>query len=81
MRKTVMWTAIALCAVAAPPLLSQGRSGGRVAGRDIYSASCASCHGPEGRGNGPVAAALNPRPTDFANAAQRQATRTPPSPT
>lgn len=44
-----------------------------VAGRDIYRASCAACHGPQGRGNGPAAVALNPRPTDFTNAAQRQA--------
>ncbi|MEK7668037.1 MAG: cytochrome c, partial [Gemmatimonadota bacterium] len=45
-----------------------------VTGRDIYRARCAACHGPEGRGNGPAAAAMNPRPTDFAVAAQRNAT-------
>jgi high-affinity iron transporter len=47
---------------------------GPVTGRDIYRATCAACHGPEGRGNGPAAVALNPRPTDFTNAAQRQTT-------
>ena len=53
---------------------AQGRNDGRVLGRDIYRVNCVACHGPEGRGNGPVAAALTPRPTDFTNAAQRLAT-------
>jgi len=26
---------------------------------------CVSCHGPEGKGNGPAAAALNPKPQDL----------------
>jgi len=30
---------------------------------------CASCHGPEGRGDGPVAHTLDPRPRDFHDAA------------
>src|SRR5690349_3491283 len=32
------------------------------AGRAIYERSCASCHGPRGLGDGPAAAALNPKP-------------------
>ena len=43
-------------------------------GSDIYRSKCAACHGPEGRGNGPAAAAMNPRPTDFTDAAKRLAT-------
>lgn len=32
------------------------------AGRAIYEKSCASCHGERGLGDGPAAAALNPKP-------------------
>ena len=32
-----------------------------------YSNLCASCHGAKGNGNGPAAAALNPKPRDFAD--------------
>jgi mono/diheme cytochrome c family protein len=35
------------------------------AGRRLYAAYCAVCHGPEGHGNGPAAPALIPRPRDF----------------
>ena len=31
----------------------------------LYDQSCANCHGTDGRGNGPAAAALNPAPRDF----------------
>jgi len=34
-------------------------------GERIYRANCESCHGMDGRGNGPAAATLNPRPVDF----------------
>jgi mono/diheme cytochrome c family protein len=30
-----------------------------------YQKSCATCHGTDGRGNGPAAMALNPKPQDF----------------
>ena len=30
-----------------------------------YDTSCASCHGTDGRGHGPAADALNPKPRDF----------------
>lgn len=35
------------------------------AGRPIYEARCAGCHGVEGDGNGPAAGLLDPRPRDF----------------
>jgi cytochrome c oxidase cbb3-type subunit 2/cytochrome c oxidase cbb3-type subunit I/II len=35
-------------------------------GRMAYAANCASCHGPDGRGDGPGAASLLPAPTDLA---------------
>jgi len=33
----------------------------------IYRQHCAVCHGPDGRGNGPAAPSLIPRPRDFAS--------------
>lgn len=34
-------------------------------GKTIFSVNCASCHGTTGKGDGPAAAALNPKPRDF----------------
>ncbi|HJM42792.1 MAG: cytochrome c [Nitrospinota bacterium] len=34
-------------------------------GKVVYAKFCASCHGNEGKGDGPAAASLNPRPSDF----------------
>ena len=34
-------------------------------GAALYARSCASCHGPEGRGNGPEADSFTPRPRDL----------------
>ena len=36
-----------------------------VRGPDLYQAHCAACHGPEGKGNGPAAAALKTKPADL----------------
>jgi len=35
------------------------------AGKAKYDMFCLSCHGPAGKGDGPVGAALNPKPRDF----------------
>lgn len=35
------------------------------AGETLYVAHCASCHGAQGRGDGPAAAGLQPPPADF----------------
>ncbi len=40
-------------------------------GRAIYEASCASCHGTTGSGDGPAAAALDPPPAPVAMTAPR----------
>lgn len=42
-------------------------------GAEKFNTLCASCHGEKGDGNGPAAAALQPKPTNFtdpANAAR-----------
>ncbi len=43
--------------ISSPELLAHGKA--------VYQAQCAVCHGPEGFGNGPAAAALNPVPRNF----------------
>jgi mono/diheme cytochrome c family protein len=42
---------------ASPELLSRGET--------LFQQNCTPCHGPTGEGNGPAAAALNPRPRNF----------------
>jgi len=38
-------------------------------GEATYKTMCVSCHGEKGDGNGPAGAALNPKPTNFTDAA------------
>lgn len=69
-----------ICAAAALALLAgacgaprgdSGAAAGRkefAAGRELYERhGCALCHGPEGRGDGPVAPTLDPPPRDLAD--------------
>ena len=35
------------------------------AGADVFKANCESCHGPQGHGDGPAGAALDPAPKDL----------------
>jgi mono/diheme cytochrome c family protein len=34
-------------------------------GKELFAVNCATCHGPDGHGNGPASAALNPKPRNF----------------
>lgn len=43
--------------IATPELIARGR--------EQFNAQCVACHGPNGQGNGPAAAALNPPPRNF----------------
>jgi mono/diheme cytochrome c family protein len=37
-------------------------------GKKAVETNCVSCHGPKGKGDGPAAAALNPKPADWTSA-------------
>ena len=62
---------IAFCAVSLPLLAAAAgvaQSSAEAPPTDVkqlYDKSCASCHGTDGRGHGPAADALNPKPRDF----------------
>lgn len=36
-------------------------------GKKIYSSMCWTCHGVDGKGEGPAGVSLNPKPADFTN--------------
>jgi mono/diheme cytochrome c family protein len=74
-----MVPAAAPCLAVASILLIAGCGGGsgganisaadRKEAHAIFQARCATCHGQFGRGDGPGAAALNPKPQNYADAA------------
>ncbi len=41
------------------------RESGARDGKTLFDRSCRVCHGPAGKGDGPVAAALSPKPEDL----------------
>ena len=55
-----------------PPLMIPSLAGG-----DLFRFYCASCHGRDGKGDGPVASALNRRPPDLTTMARRNGGRFP----
>ncbi len=57
----------AAVALAAPTSAVFKLKGSAKAGKPVYVANCASCHGEDGRGDGPMAKTLRPPPTDFTN--------------
>jgi mono/diheme cytochrome c family protein len=42
--------------------------GNAASGKKLADTNCASCHGNSGKGDGPAAAALNPKPADWTSA-------------
>jgi mono/diheme cytochrome c family protein len=58
-------TAVAILAITAP---SAAIAADVEAGNASFQANCASCHGPTGAGDGPVAAVLDPKPRNFSEA-------------
>jgi len=65
----VRWFALSAVAVlVAGAVVGLAQSGAGAPPTDVtalYDKSCANCHGTDGRGHGPAAGALNPKPRDF----------------
>ena len=60
----VLWTvALPLAVLAAGPALAQDDPG-----KQIFNIYCATCHGENGDGQGPVGKTLQPPPRDFTKA-------------
>jgi mono/diheme cytochrome c family protein len=62
------FAACAFVAAAATVAIGLGQAPPAISARDItsvYDANCATCHGQDGRGDGPAAGLLRPTPRDF----------------
>lgn len=68
---------VLVCSVMAWGLLSMSHfvsaAGGDAAkGKVIFQSKCVSCHGPDGKGDGPIGKALKPPAGDFTSAASKK---------
>jgi len=61
------WNAPASAAAKKNPLA--GKADAVAAGKQIFTTTCVPCHGSSGRGDGPAAVALNPKPANYTTSA------------
>ena len=61
------WASKPLVSITAAILLAPGRAQAQSVefGEMLYQQNCASCHGPEGAGDGPVSVHIQPTPPDL----------------
>lgn len=57
------------CLLVSLTISSAEDKGDAAKGKEIYTNTCVSCHGPEGKGDGVAAAALDPKPRNLSDAA------------
>jgi mono/diheme cytochrome c family protein len=61
----------ALLVVLTTAIVSAQSKAPATTGRDVYRVYCASCHGVNARGDGPIAGAMNIKPADLTEMAKR----------
>jgi mono/diheme cytochrome c family protein len=70
MRRFVYSTLVlASFAVFSLSAVSAAEKGDAAKGKETFQNTCAACHGPEGKGDGAAAAALDPKPRNLTDAA------------
>jgi mono/diheme cytochrome c family protein len=65
--KLILAGLIAVLAIGGSPLADAAGKGDPAKGKEKYNQICASCHGPSGKGDGPAAAALDPKPRNLSD--------------
>ena len=64
MKRMLLFSAVVIFSLSFPLLTSAQSKGDANAGKAKYESLCAGCHGKAGKGDGPAAASLNPKPQD-----------------
>ena len=70
-RRLAVLAVVALCAADVAAAADAGAPAEQQRAAALYAKQCASCHGAEGRGDGPAAYLLYPKPRDFRAARYR----------
>lgn len=55
-------------AAGAPPAKAGNEASAAAEAKEMFKGRCSPCHGENGKGDGPGAAALNPKPRDYTDA-------------
>jgi mono/diheme cytochrome c family protein len=76
MHALLIWATLAICGIAAAQSVPQVKkttasATSPASGKEMYLHYCASCHGKEGKGDGPAAPAMKPAPTDLTQLAMK----------
>lgn len=68
MKQHITFVLTVILALSAGTAAFSQTKGDAAKGKQVYDTRCAMCHGPGGKGDGPAAAALQPKPRDLSDA-------------
>jgi len=72
-----MRNAIAILAISLAGSLFAAQPAQKIKGVDLYKSYCAACHGTDGKGGGPAAAALKTAPADLTQLSKKNGDKFP----